>query len=212
MLGRSISKNSLILGLFAAATAAIIAGTFQLTQTRIAAEEKKAASAALIDMVPKSRHNNDMLEDTLTLDLETSKSLGLTQPAIVHIAKQDNQPVALVIPSVAPDGYSGDIKLIIAINIDGTIAGSRVLAHKETPGLGDKIDLRKSDWIKSFDGKSLNNPKIEKWKVKKDGGIFDQFTGATITPRAVVNRIQKTLAIFQDNRDQWLKMAEATHE
>lgn len=212
MLGRSISKNSLILGLFAAATAAIIAGTFQLTQTRIAAEEKKAASAALIDMVPKSRHNNDMLEDTLTLDLETSKSLGLTQPAIVHIAKQDNQPVALVIPSVAPDGYSGDIKLIIAINIDGTIAGSRVLAHKETPGLGDKIDLRKSDWIKSFDGKSLNNPKIEKWKVKKDGGVFDQFTGATITPRAVVNRIQKTLAIFQDNRDQWLKMAEATHE
>lgn len=212
MLGRSISKNSLILGLFAAATAAIIAGTFQLTQTRIAAEEKKAASAALIDMVPKSRHNNDMLEDTLTLDLETSKSLGLTQPAIVHIAKQDNQPVALVIPSVAPDGYSGDIKLIIAINIDGTIAGSRVLAHKETPGLGDKIDLRKSDWIKSFDGKSLNNPKIEKWKVKKDGGVFDQFTGATITPRAVVNRIQKTLAIFQDNQDQWLKMAEATHE
>ena len=212
MLGRSISKNSLILGLFAAATAAIIAGTFQLTQTRIAAEEKKAASAALIDMVPKSRHDNDMLEDTLTLDLETSKSLGLTQPAIVHIAKQDNQPVALVIPSVAPDGYSGDIKLIIAINIDGTIAGSRVLAHKETPGLGDKIDLRKSDWIKSFDGKSLNNPKSEKWKVKKDGGVFDQFTGATITPRAVVNRIQKTLAIFQNNRDQWLKMAEATHE
>lgn len=212
MLGRSISKNSLILGLFAAATAAIIAGTFQLTHARIAAEEKKAASAALIDMVPKSRHNNDMLEDTLTLDLETSKSLGLTQPAIVHIAKQDKRPVALVIPSVAPDGYSGDIKLIIAINIDGTIAGSRVLAHKETPGLGDKIDLRKSNWIKSFDGKSLNNPKIEKWKVKKDGGVFDQFTGATITPRAVVNRIQKTLAIFQDNRDQWLKMAEATHE
>lgn len=212
MLGRSISKNSLILGLFAAATAAIIAGTFQLTQSRIAAEEKKAASAALIDMVPKSRHNNDMLEDTLTLDLETSKSLGLTQPAIVHIAKQDNQPVALVIPSVAPDGYSGDIKLIIAINIDGTVAGSRVLTHKETPGLGDKIDLRKSDWIKSVDGKSLENPKIEKWKVKKDGGVFDQFTGATITPRAVINRIQKTLIIFRDNKDQWLKTAEALNE
>lgn len=212
MLGRSISKNSLILGLFAAATAAIIAGTFQLTQARIAAEEKKAASAALIDMVPKSRHNNDMIEDTLTLGIETSKLLGLTQPATVHIAKQNGQPVAFVVPSVAPDGYSGNIKLIVAINIDGTVAGSRVLAHKETPGLGDKIDLRKSDWIKSFDGKSLTNPSIEKWKVKKDGGIFDQFTGATITPRAVVKRIQQTLVIFRENRDQWLKEAEISNE
>lgn len=212
MLGRSISKNSLILGLFAAATAAVIAGTFQLTQSRIAAEEKKAASAALIDMVPKSRHNNDMLEDTLTLDTETSQELGFHQPVAIHIAKQDNQPVAFVVPSIAPDGYSGDIKLIIAINTDGTIAGSRVLAHKETPGLGDKIDLRKSDWIKSFDGRSLNNPTREKWKVKKDGGEFDQFTGATITPRAVVNRIQKTLVLFQEKRAEWLETSEADNE
>jgi len=105
------------------------------------------------------------------------------------------------LPTVAPDGYSGDIKLIVGINLDGTIAGVRALSHKETPGLGDKVDLRKSNWILNFNGRSLLQPSIEQWAVKKDGGTFDQFTGATITPRAVVKSVKKALLFFQQQRD-----------
>ena len=208
MLGQSITKNSLILGAFAAATAAVIALTFQSTKTRIAAEERKAASAALIDMIPATRHDNDMLADTLTLSLKDSQSLGFNTAVDINIARLNNTPIAFVIPGIAHDGYSGDIKLIVAINTDGTLAGARVLAHKETPGLGDKIDLRKSQWIHSFDGTSLYNPIVSQWAVKKDGGHFDQFTGATITPRAVVNRVKNTLDFFTQNQAQWLKAAQ----
>ena len=204
MLKQSISKNSLILGAFAAVTAALIALTFQGTKTRIAQEERKAASAALIDMIPKTRHNNDMLEDTLLLSLSDSQALGFNAPVAANIAKQDGEPIAFVLPALAHDGYSGDIKIIVAVNLDGTLAGVRVINHKETPGLGDKIDLRKSEWIHSFDGLSLANPSIDKWKVKKDGGYFDQFTGATITPRAVVKRVKQTVELFNTQKETWL--------
>lgn len=207
MLGQSISKNSLILGIFAAITAAIIAMTFQGTQKRIEEQERKAASAALIDMIPYSRHNNDMLTDLLPISLEQSQALGFTTPVSLNIAKQDGKVVAFVIPTIAHDGYSGDIKMIVAVNVDGTLAGVRVLAHKETPGLGDKIDLRKSQWIHSFDGKSLAKPQASLWTVKKDGGEFDQFTGATITPRAVVMRVKTTLQLWQANKALWIKQA-----
>lgn len=207
MLGQSITKNSLILGAFAAATAAVIALTFQSTKTRIAAEERKAASAALIDMIPTSRHDNDMLTDTLTLSQKQSEALGFSTLVEINIARANHQPIAFVVPAIAPDGYSGDIKLIVAINIDGTLAGTRVLAHKETPGLGDKIDLRKSQWIRSFDNLSLSNPAQSQWTVKKDGGYFDQFTGATITPRAVVKRVKRTLELYNQHKEQWLNAA-----
>lgn len=207
MLGQSITKNSLILGAFAAATAAVIALTFQSTKTRIAAEERKAASAALIDMIPTSRHDNDMLTDTLTLSQKQSEALGFSTLVEINIARANHQPIAFVVPAIAPDGYSGDIKLIVAINIDGTLAGTRVLAHKETPGLGDKIDLRKSQWIRSFDNLSLSNPAQSQWAVKKDGGYFDQFTGATITPRAVVKRVKHTLELYNQHKEQWLNAA-----
>ncbi|HEY7773273.1 MAG TPA: electron transport complex subunit RsxG [Marinagarivorans sp.] len=207
MLGQSITKNSLILGAFAAATAAIIAITFQSTKTRILQEERKAASAALIDMVPASRHDNDMLADTLWASAADSRALGFDAPVALHVAKLNGKTTALIIPSLARDGYSGDIKLIIAINTDGTLAGARVLAHKETPGLGDKIDLRKSPWMHSFKGLSLTTPPAEQWKVKKDGGVFDQFTGATITPRAVIKRIKSTLELYQQRRTEWLDAA-----
>ncbi|MDZ7923795.1 MAG: electron transport complex subunit RsxG [Marinagarivorans sp.] len=205
MLGKSITKNSFILGAFAVVTAGIIAVTFQSTKEQIAAEERKAASAALVDLIPKSRHNNDMLRDVITLNIDDSHALGLTTPTTINVAKWDGQAIALVIPSMAHDGYSGDIKMIVAINLDGTLAGVRTLSHKETPGLGDKIDLRKSPWIHSFDNLSLKNPSLAHWKVKKDGGHFDQFTGATITPRAVVKRVKKTLELFELQKNNWLK-------
>lgn len=210
MLGQSISKNSLILGAFAAVTAAIIAGTFQTTKDRIALEERKAASAALIAMIPKSRHNNDMLDDTLTLSKADSAALGFSHAISANIARHNADTIALVLPALARDGYSGDIKMIIAINTDSTLAGVRIISHKETPGLGDKIDLRKDDWILGFNSLSLQQPQPKMWAVKKDGGEFDQFTGATITPRAVVKRVKATLELFEQRQSDWLHQANLT--
>lgn len=197
MLGRAISSNSLILGAFAAVTAGLIAFTFTGTESRIQAAERAARQKALFEIVPQTRHNNDLLTDTLVLTQAQSELLGLKRQGQIHVAKHQGQPIAWIIPSTAPDGYSGAIKLIVGINIDGTIAGVRTLSHQETPGLGDKVDLGKSDWILGFNGKSLANPAPTHWKVKKDGGHFDAFTGATITPRAVVDRIKKTLEFYQ---------------
>ena len=120
-----------------------------------------------------------MLQDAFWID---SKSLGLTAPQEGFIAKQDNQAIAVFFPVKATEGYTGPISLVIGVKTNGELAGVRVLQHQETPGLGDQIELKKSDWVLSFNGLSLNNPQATGWKVKKDGGQFDQFTGATITP------------------------------
>ncbi len=201
MLGKSISLNSLVLGAFAMFTAAVLAITFINTKDKIAEEERRAAQKALLEIIPQERHDNDLLSDTWSIPPRLLKELGIKESAAnIHIAKSRGKPVAVIIPATAPDGYSGDIKLIIGINLDGKIAGVRALAHRETPGLGDKVDIKKSGWILSFNQKSLDKPTEEKWKVKKDGGQFDQFTGATITPRAVVNRVKQTLEFFNINK------------
>lgn len=200
MLGYSISKNGFILGAFACITAGILAATFLFTYDRIRAAEILAAEKALLEIIPRERHDNNMLHDLWPIPEADLKQLGLQPGDNIHLARQNGQVIAVIIPSLAADGYSGDIKMIIGINLDGSLAGVRILSHKETPGLGDKIDLNKHAWILSFDGKSLNNPALEKWQVKKDGGEFDQFTGATITPRAVVNRVKQTLQWFAQNQ------------
>lgn len=207
MLVRSISKNSLILGAFAAATAALIALTFERTEDRISMAEKKAAQRALFEIVPQERHDNDMLADTVTVPAAQAEALGLQTPVQIHLAKSNQELVAFVVPATAPDGYSGAIKMIVGVNVDGSIAGVRVLSHKETPGLGDKVDLNKSTWILSFDNKSLQSPSAAGWRVKKDGGEFDQFTGATITPRAVVKQVQAVLQFIEQNRDSLIAQA-----
>lgn len=215
MLVRSISKNSLILGAFAAATAALIAFTFDHTQARISASEKRAAQRALFEIVPQQRHNNDMLASTITIPPSQAQALGLGTSADIHLARQNGELVAFVIPAIAPDGYSGDIKMIVGVNVDGSVAGVRVLSHKETPGLGDKVDLNKSRWILTFESKSLADPPPKDWAVKKDGGAFDQFTGATITPRAVVNQVKEVLQYVENNREALIARAaaqEATSE
>ena len=199
MLGTSISRNSLLLGVFALATAALLSATYQGTKEQIAYQERKAAQKALLEIIPDERHDNDLLLDTLAVPQPYWALLGLDNGGVVHIARKNNRVVAAIVPAVAPDGYSGDIKLIIGVNRDGSVAGVRTLSHSETPGLGDKVDLKKSDWILAFNGKSLLNPKVENWAVKKDGGKFDQFTGATITPRAVIKQVRKTLEFARQN-------------
>jgi electron transport complex protein RnfG len=110
--------------------------------------------------------------------------------------------VAAVFSVVARGGYAGDIELLVGVRADGRVAGVRVVEHHETPGLGDGIEADKSDWIRGFDGRSLGDPPREDWAVRRDGGDFDQFTGATITPRAVVEAVRDTLIYFEDHRDQ----------
>ncbi len=193
MLGKSISKNSLLLAGFAVISAAILAGVYESTKDRIELQMRAAAQRALFEIVPESRHDNDLLGDTIPLPEEAWRALGLRQGGNMHIARKNGEIIALILPAVAPDGYSGDISMIVGVNRDGSLAGVRVLAHRETPGLGDKVELKKSNWILGFEGKSLQNPKAERWKVKKDGGEFDQFTGATITPRAVVHQVKRVL-------------------
>lgn len=200
MLLSSISSNGLMLGLFAIGTAAILAATQAATADRIAEAERAAAQKALLQIVPQNRHNNDLLSDTVTIKQEYWPQLGLKDDTQMYIARNNGEAIAAIIPATAADGYSGDIKLIVGINVDGSIAGVRVLAHKETPGLGDKVDIKKSDWVSLFKGKSLNNPTLAGWSVKKDGGEFDQFTGATITPRAVVKQIKRTLQFFAQSQ------------
>lgn len=206
MLGQSISRNSLLLAVFAVCTTLLISGTYLLTKDKIAQAQREAEEKALLEIVPVDRHNNSMLDDTIAVGRQTI-GLDLGKDKLIYRARQDDLVVAAIIPVTASDGYSGDIELIVGVNADGTIAGVRALSHKETPGLGDKVDLKKSDWMLSFNGKSLTNPALEKWAVKKDKGDFDQFTGATITPRAVVSATLRALQYAQSNYDKIFAVA-----
>ena len=201
MLGRSIGKNSLLLATFALVAAALLGGTFQLTRGHIEQAERAAAQAALTEIIPQEQHTNDLLEDTLSIPQPAWAQLGLTNGGLIHRARMDQEVTGVIIPSVAPDGYSGAISMLVGVNLDGTLAGVRVLAHKETPGLGDKVDLSRDNWILGFDGRALGQPPAERWAVRKDGGDFDQFTGATITPRAVVHQVRRTLEFAQEYRE-----------
>lgn len=201
MLGRSISKNSLLLAAFALVTAGTLALTNLGTKDRIAAAERAAQQRALFEIIPLQTHDNDLLTDITLVPLAAQKILHVGSAATIHRARLNGEITALIVPAVARDGYSGDIEMIVGVNRDGSVAGVRVIKHKETPGLGDKIDLKKSSWILSFNGKSLQLPFSDAWKVKKDGGEFDQFAGATITPRAMVKQVKHVLEFVTANQD-----------
>ena len=204
MLGKSIRFNSLVLGIFALITATLLSFTYEGTKDRIAEAKREAAKRALLEIIPLTRHDNDILTDTVKVPEEYLSTLGI-EDGEINLARSNNKITAIIIPTIAPDGYSGKIQMLVGMNIDGTVAGVRVISHNETPGLGDKIDLKKNDWILNFDGKSLINPKPELWKVKKDKGSFDQLTGATITPRAVITQVLKTLQYFKQDKARLLK-------
>lgn len=194
-----ISRVGLMLAVFAVVATSLVAMTEANTREKISDNERLALLKAINEIVDGGAYNNEILKDTLTIS--ETKLLGTREDTIVYRARKDNVPVAAIFTSIAPNGYSGEIKMLIGVNYDGSIAGVRVISHKETPGLGDKINEQKSDWIRQFTGLSLSNPAEAKWHVKKDGGQFDQFTGATITPRAVVGAVKKSLEYFNKNRD-----------
>lgn len=199
MMKRAIARNATILTAFALVFALILGVTERLTRDSIATARRAAEARAYEEILPRSRYDNVLLDDVVSVD--DRKLLGLHAARNALIARRDGRVEAVILPFTAPDGYSGAIDLIAAINADGSIAGVRAVAHRETPGLGDHVERRKSDWIESFRGRSLSDPLPERWAVKKDGGEFDQFTGATVTPRAVVAAVRRALEYYQANRE-----------
>jgi electron transport complex protein RnfG len=196
---RAISITGVILFLFAITGTALVAFTYENTRDRIAANERATLLRKLHVLVGPECHDNNLFEDTVLIS--NPELFGTTDPVAVYRARQGSRPVALVLPAVAPDGYNGTIKLLVGINHDGSLAGVRVFSHHETPGLGDAIEEDRSNWIYGFDGKSLDDPATDHWLVTKDGGYFDQLTGATITPRAIVKAVKKSLLYYREHRD-----------
>lgn len=193
-------KSARVLTLFTVLGTAGVAMTHALTKERVAENDRLMVQQSLDSLVPPSQRDNDIVSDTLLVT--DPQMLGSDKPLKVHRARWRGQPVAAVFEVIAPDGYSGSIKLLVAIAEDGVIAGVRVISHRETPGLGDYIEVERSNWILGFDGRSLSNPPLRSWRVKKDGGVFDQVTGATITARAVVKAVNKCLQYFNTHREQ----------
>lgn len=197
-LREAVTRNSLLLAGFAVLTALLVAGTFLGTRDRISEAQRAAEEKALLEIFPRELHDNAMLDDRIDAPVQ-GPLLQLTERKSIYIARTGGRAAAALIPVRAPDGYSGAIDLLVGVKRDGSVAGVRVLQHRETPGLGDAIDHRKSDWLEDFRGRSLTDPPPEAWTVRKDGGAFDQFTGATITPRAVVKATARALAFAEAN-------------
>lgn len=185
--------------LFAAAGAALVGLTFMQTEDDIKYNEKLTLLKKLNNIIPAGSYDNDLLLDTAVIKPDTL--LATRDETLAYRARKNKQNVAVVFSSIAANGYNGPIHLLVGVNADGTLAGVRVVKHRETPGLGDAVQTTHSNWILGFDDKSLSNPEEKGWKVKRDGGIFDQFTGATITPRAVVKAVHNALLYFDNNQD-----------
>lgn len=197
---RSVFRSGLILGTFAVVGVSLVAMSFEATKERVDANRRAALLRSLYAVVKPEEHDNDLFDDVIKVS--SPLWLGTEDAVAVYRARMGSEPVAAVLTPVAPDGYNGSIRLLVGIYHDGTLAGVRVVGHRETPGLGDGIDERRSDWIYSFDGRSLEDPAAEGWRVKRDGGVFDQFTGATITPRAVVKAVHRSLQYFVSHREE----------
>ena len=195
-MSQSLKVNALGIGIFAAITAALIAITFVLTKAPIAENIRKQKSAKLFEIIGDTATDNDIFAQTITLDGST---FGYSNNIKAHLAMYKGEIKSIVFPVISPAGYSGNITLLVGVNAYTIIAGVRVVTHTVTPGLGDKLELKKSPWVLAFN--DLKKTPEQRWAVKKDGGDFDQFTGATITPRAVVNAVGKTLDYVMLNRD-----------
>jgi electron transport complex protein RnfG len=184
---------------FAVLGALLVAVTWESTAERIAANERAYLLRTLAEVLPEGEYDNAVYEDAITV--RDPDLLGTDEPVTVYRARDGGTPVAAVLTPTAPAGYSGPIRLLVGIRADGRVSGVRVVSHRETPGLGDKVEVERSDWIPGFKGLSLGNPLPEDWAVQRDGGVFDQFTGATITPRAVVSAVRDALIYFRQHRD-----------
>jgi len=196
-MNKIMSKNGLILACFALVVTAVVALTHELTKQDIAKQEQQYLLTLLEQVIEPSTYDNDLANQCVLIT--APKALGRKTAQRAFIATKNNSPVAIAIETTAPNGYNGNIDLLVGVDLFGKVSGVRTLRHQETPGLGDKVELAKSSWIESFKNKILTQKNEKQWQVTKDGGQFDQFTGATITPRAVVLATKKAIAYVKNN-------------
>jgi len=195
---KNILITATLLMVFAVAGAALVGLTYIQTAADIKHNEELTLLRKLNTIIPAASYDNDLLSDTTVIGPQLL--LGTSEDTLVYRARKDDKNVAAIFTSIAPNGYNGPIQMLVGVYTDGRLAGVRIVKHRETPGLGDAVELSHSKWILGFDNKSLNDPDAKHWKVKRDGGIFDQFTGATITPRAVVKAVHDALLYFKQNQ------------
>lgn len=184
-------KNALLLTAFAAVCTLFVAATHIITAPVIEEQKQQDILRKLTQVLNQDKFDNNPLENCTSLsDVSIT---GTDKTSKIYRATLNNEPYAIIFQTQTKQGYNGRIEMMVAINAKGEVQGVRSIAHQETPGLGDKIELEKSDWVLDFNGKTVKSDSDSKWFVKKDGGQFDQFTGATITPRAIVNQLRQSI-------------------
>lgn len=206
-ISKGMFKSSATLGLIALLAVILLAGTWELTADRIAEQRQLAVLASLNRILPIDSYDNQILDDYI--EINAPGFFKHQKPVKIYRARKQGNPASLVLQFTTADGYNGDIELLVNIDINGIIVGVEVTKHRETPGLGDDIDSRRSDWINGFTGHSITNPSAKNWTVKRNGGYFDQFTGATISPRAVVKAVSRALEYERVNRQKLFQLPSA---
>ena len=197
---RFINRQGITLASFALVTAVVLTLTQLTTKGRIERNEKKHHEMMLSEVLSGRWYNYQVTDKPVKLFDKHNDTIR-----DCFLVTQGDKPVAVIISAIAPDGYSGDIKMLVGVSREGDITGVRITAHSETPGLGDAIEIKKSEWVTAFNGTSLHTPAESKWTVRKHGGEFDQFTGATITPASVINEVRNTLIFFDAVKTQWFE-------
>ena len=195
---RKVSITASTMIIFSLVASAALSISYFLTKTPIEESDARAKRMFLNQVVPSNLYDNNLVKDTISV--EPNPLIGNKKNIDIYRAKKNNQVVAVIVETIAPDGYSGEIKTLVGVSQKDKILGVRVITHKETPGLGDYIEVDKSHWIKNFDLKSLDEMGEKEWAVKKDGGDFDYVSGATITARAVVKSTYKSLLYVKENK------------
>jgi electron transport complex protein RnfG len=203
---KRVGYQAMLLGGMATLASALLVLGDMETREDIALRQAEDLKASLRQVLPDALHDNDLLSDVLVLPAADGE-----EPLKVYRAHRERR-ISAVAFEVSAIGYAGPVTSIMGIDAEGKVLGVRVIAHAETPGLGDKIEIARNDWILSFNGRSLENTPVSHWQVKKDGGQFDQFTGATITPRAVVKSVYQGLQLFNQYRSRLLTLNEGTEE
>ena len=199
------ARTAAILFVFVIIFTGLLSGAYQWTKPALEASAAEEKMKLVDEVLPRSEYDNALLQDTVALP--PTAELGLADPSTVYLARKAGEPVAAVFESVAPDGYAGKVRLILAVRANGQVAGVRVTQHKETPGLGDYVEIKKDKnkarpWITQFNGMALAEVPDKEWKVRKDGGRLDYYAGATVTPRAVSKAVFKAVKWFEVNRGQ----------
>jgi len=196
----AVVKSGITLAVIAAICTALVAVTYQLTEVRIAANEQAWLERSLQPALSGLFYDSGVSESKLVVP--PPHELPGSEAAIIYRVFAQDAPVAALFVVSARDGYAGPIRMLVGIDINGVVSGVHVLEHRETPGLGDRVESTKSNWVKQFNARSLLDPKPVGWRIKRDGGQFDQLSGASVTPRAIIKAIRETLLYFDAHKDE----------